>query len=257
MSIFQKALASFGIGAATVDTVLDHDTYTAGDLIQGNVHIKGGNVAQKIDAIYLSLDINFTNKSSDKSYEDTASILTKKITDPFTIEAGIEKTIPFSFNLPYDAPATFGRTKAWLHTGVDIKMAVDPNDKDAVTIRPAPLVSHLLTTIKELGFQLREVECEKAGLRMSTRHPFVQEYEFVPTADSFKGYLDELEVVFVKQSAKQIEVLFQIDRKARGFTSFLSEAFDMDESYVNYTFTMNDVESMPQIVETIIRKHMK
>lgn len=102
--IFSKALASFGVGAATVDTVLDHDTYTAGDLVQGDIHIKGGNVEQRIDAIYLSLHINFTNKSGDKEYEDTATIFQKKITEPFSIQAGEDKSLPFSFNLPYDAP---------------------------------------------------------------------------------------------------------------------------------------------------------
>lgn len=79
MMIFSKALASLGVGAATVDTVLDHDTYTAGDLVQGDIHITGGNVEQHIDAIYLSLHINFTNKSGDKEYEDTATIFQKKL----------------------------------------------------------------------------------------------------------------------------------------------------------------------------------
>lgn len=257
MSIFQKALASFGIGAVTVDTVIDHDTYTAGDLIQGDVYIKGGNVAQTIDAIYLSLNINYTYKTRDKSSEEAASIFNKKLMDPFTIESREEKTIPFSFNLPYDAPVTLGRTKVWLHTGLNIKRAVGSNDKGAVIIQPTTLAHHLLEAMQQLGFQLREVHCEKAGLRMSTRQPFVQEFEFVPTTSIYKDVLDELAVIFIKQSAKQIDVLFQIDRKANNFTSLLSEAFDMNESDAQYTFTMNDVDIMVKTIEIIIQKQIK
>lgn len=256
MSIFNKALASFGIGAATVDTVLAHDTYTAGDLVQGNVHIKGGNVEQRIDAIYLSLNINFTNKTGDKEYEDTATVFQKKITEPFTIQAGEEKSLPFSFNLPFDAPATVGRTRAWLNTGLDIKNAVDPNDKDAVAIRPTRIANAVIQAVKNLGFRLREVECEKAGIRMNTRHSFVQEYEFVPTSGPFRGYLDELEVVFINQTSHKVEVLFQVDRKARGFTSFLSEAFEMDEAFVSRTFTEQDLPTLEQDLRCLIQEYL-
>lgn len=99
MSIFNKALASFGIGAATVDTVLAHDTYTAGDLVQGNVHIKGGNVEQRIDAIYLSLNINFTNKTGDKEYEDTATVFQKKL--PNHLRFKLAKKNHCHFHLTY------------------------------------------------------------------------------------------------------------------------------------------------------------
>lgn len=256
LSIFNKALASFGIGAAMVDTVLDEDTYTAGDLIQGKVHIKGGNVAQTIDAIYLSLDVNYTNESGDRKFEDTTSIFNKKLNEPFVIEANEQKIIPFSFNLPHDAPATVGKTRAWLHTGLDIKMAVDPEDKDAITIRTTPLASSVLAAIKQLGFRLREVECEKASYRMRARYPFVQEYEFVPTSGRFQGYLDELEIVFLKQSAQRVEVLFQVDRKARGFTGFLSEALEMDESYVSKTFTEADIPTLQQDLYHLIEGYL-
>lgn len=256
MSIFYKALASFGIGAATVDTVLDQNTYTAGDLIQGKVKIKGGNVAQSIDAIYISLNVNYTNESGDAKFEETASIFNKKLNEPFVIEVNEEKEIPFSFNVPYDAPATVGKTRAWLHTGLDIKMAVDPEDQDAITIRMTPLASNILAAIKKLGFRLREVECEKASLRMRSRYPFVQEYEFIPTSGRFKGYLDELEVVFVRQDAHQVEALFQVDRKARGFTGFLSEALEMDESYVSRTFTQHDVLTLERDLYQLIEQYV-
>ncbi len=55
MSIFNKMLASVGIGSATVDTKLEKSRYTAGEIIRGNVEVTGGNTAQDVDCIYLTL----------------------------------------------------------------------------------------------------------------------------------------------------------------------------------------------------------
>nr|WP_233548023.1 sporulation protein [Rummeliibacillus sp. POC4] len=49
MSLLHKALASLGIGAATVDTKLEKADYTGGEVIHGEVQIRGGNVDQQID----------------------------------------------------------------------------------------------------------------------------------------------------------------------------------------------------------------
>jgi sporulation-control protein len=42
----KKVLASIGIGAATVDTVLPSQTVTPGETVPADVHITGGDVEQ-------------------------------------------------------------------------------------------------------------------------------------------------------------------------------------------------------------------
>ena len=48
--MFQKFLASVGIGNAKVDTVLEKDEYIVGEEILGKVHITGGSVSNKLKA---------------------------------------------------------------------------------------------------------------------------------------------------------------------------------------------------------------
>ena len=66
MSFFNKVLASVGIGAATVDTKLERDQVVPGEEIKGIVEIRGGNVEQKIDDIYLSVNTQYVKESDDR-----------------------------------------------------------------------------------------------------------------------------------------------------------------------------------------------
>jgi len=56
MSFFNKVLASVGIGAATVDTILEKEEVMFGEEIKGIVNIRGGNTEQRIDDIYLTIN---------------------------------------------------------------------------------------------------------------------------------------------------------------------------------------------------------
>ena len=56
MSLFNKVLASVGIGAATVDTKLERDQVDPGEELKGVVEIRGGNTEQRIDDIYLTIN---------------------------------------------------------------------------------------------------------------------------------------------------------------------------------------------------------
>lgn len=55
MSFVNKLLASVGIGSATVDTKIFRSELVPGEEVEGIVQIRGGNVEQQIDSIYLSL----------------------------------------------------------------------------------------------------------------------------------------------------------------------------------------------------------
>ncbi|WP_431030330.1 sporulation protein [Lysinibacillus sp. LZ02] len=254
--MFQKILASIGIGNAQVDTKLDRSRYTAGDVVNGVVEIKGGNTEQAIDTIYLTVYTTYIKEVNDTKIHDNAAVASFQVSSPFTIGAGELKSIPFSFNLPRTTPITGGKTQVWVQTELDIKMAVDPTDKDYIEVNPTPLANEVLAAVKRLGFRLRKVECEKAPLRIRTPHPFIQEFEFTATNPTYRRHLDELEVTFINQSTDSIDVLLQIDRRARGLGSLLSEALDMDESFVRLTFTDRDVFSIEQTLKQTIERYM-
>lgn len=256
MSFFKKALASFGVGAAKVDTILDRSNVRVGDTITGRVEIVGGDVAQQIDAISLVLYTSYTKELNDSKYEEDVVLQNIRVSEPFTINANEQKAIPFSFNLPFDTPITMGKTRVWVHTGLDIAMAIDPTDKDYLSVEPTMLASDVLNAVQSLGFRLREVECEAAPPRFRQHYPFVQEFEFVPTSGPFRGHLDEFEVLFLAQSAHSVELLLQIDRKVRGLSSLFAEALDMDESFVRLSVTTADVPHLKSKLEQAIRQHI-
>ncbi|ALC90213.1 sporulation protein SpoOM [Bacillus sp. FJAT-18017] len=255
MSLFNKMLASVGIGASKVDTRLEKDTLTPGETVKGVVVITGGSTEQSIDSIYLSLNTTYLKESDDKKYSVNACIDRFKVADPFIIKPGEKKELPFSFRLPLDTPVTIGRSKIWLSTGLDIKNAIDPTDTDYIRVAPNPTMSAILSAVEELGFRLREADCEQAPRRMRVRLPFVQEFEFVPVGGQFRGRLDELEVVLIPNSHGDIEVLMQVDRRARGFGGFLSEALSTDESNVRFVVTPSEAPYVRQKLQSIIERY--
>lgn len=255
MSFFNKMLASMGVGSAKVDTVLTKAVYRAGELMEGVVKISGGKTDQQIDAIYLAVYTTYTREMDDRKYTDKAVVQKQKVVDSFTLAANESKEIPFSFTLPYDTPVTKGATRVWIQTVLDIASAVDPTDKDFIQVEPTPLAASVLKEVEALGFRLRKAECEQASRKFRGMYPFMQEFEYVPMTGEFYGKLDELEVVFLSQSADKAELYLQIDRKARGFGGFLAEALDQDETFVPVTIHKSDERDIKSKLYNVLRKY--
>ncbi|MEH7437068.1 sporulation protein [Neobacillus drentensis] len=255
MSFFDKVFASVGIGAASVDTKLEKDTYMPGETVQGVVEIKGGKVEQQIDEIYLSLNTTYLKESDDRKYNVTATIDRFRLTTPFTIRSNERKEIPFTFQLPYDTPLSIGRSKVWVTTGLDIKGGVDPSDKDYLKVIPNQLMTAVFNAVDNLGFRIREADCEEAPRRLRGRLPFVQEFEFVPTSGLFRGKLDELEVVFLSSGNGTLELMFQVDRRAKGLSGLFSEAMGMDETNVRLTVSNADIPNLQQKIQSVIQRY--
>jgi len=255
MSFFNKMFASIGIGAAKVDTKLATDTFKAGDLVEGAVEIKGGNVEQKIDEIYLTVFSTYIKEADDQKYTKQAEIKKVKINEPFVIGANESKVIPFEFRLPYDTPVTLGASRVWIHTGLDIKGAIDPQDKDYIEVKPNALMEKVISSLHQLGFKLRQVENEAAPYRFRKRLPFVQEFEFYPISGKFNGKLDELEVIFLPSDDNELELIIEIDRKARGLAGLFAEAMDLDETLVKVRITNDDISQIQQTLSSTIEKY--
>ncbi|WP_243385126.1 sporulation protein [Bacillus kexueae] len=255
MSFFNKIFASIGIGAAKVDTKLSKNSYRAGEVVEGIVEVVGGNVEQKIDEIYLTVFATYVKEIDDQKHTKQAEITKVKLNEPFVITANEKKEIPFTFQLPLDTPITKGASRVWIHTGLDIKGAVDPADRDYIEVIPTNVATSIFQAIDELGFKLRQVENEEAPYRLRKRLPFIQEFEFYPVQGPFRGKLDELEVVMFQLSEEQVEVILEIDRRARGFGGFLAEALDMDETIVKLTINSSDLSNVRSMLQEVIEQY--
>lgn len=255
MSFFDKILASVGIGAAKVDTILNNDRLIAGDEVSGKVVIQGGKIEQEIDEIYLKLITRYERERDDKKIKEECIIGKFRLTDKFTVGANEKKEVPFSFILPIDTPVSYGKTRVWVETGLDIKNAIDPSDRDYMDVHPSALMNQLIHSITDLGFRLREVDCEAAPYHLRRRLPFVQEFEFVATKGEFRGRLDELEIVFLETSEDHLEILLQVDRRPTGLGSLFSEMLNLDETHLRLTITKDDSQNIKEKILQILRKH--
>jgi sporulation-control protein len=255
MALFNKVLAQIGIGAATVDTKLVKAQLTAGEKIEGTIEVYGGNTDQNIDSIYLRLYTSYVREIDDKKVKENVVLNTFKINDPFTIQPGDRKDIPFSFDLPIDTPATMGNTRVWVTTGLDIKNAIDPRDIDHVEVLPSPVIQASIRAMNEIGLRLRQVECEEAPHRLRRRLPFMQEFEFVPAKGPFYGKLDEVELTFLPDGPDQFEVFMEVDRRARGLSGLFAEALDMDESIVRFQVTNEEIPHIKQMLQETIQRY--
>lgn len=255
MSMFQKLLASVGIGNAQVDTKLEKKTYVPGEEVRGVVEIRGGSVEQRIEDIYLTVNTTYIRENDDRKQTLACTIKKTRINEAFTIAAEETKQIPFSFTMPMETPLTYGKTKVWVATGLDIKNAMDPRDEDYISIDPPPFIHAAFLALTDLGFKLRSAECEQAPYKYRRNVPYLQEFEFVPYSGSFRGKLDELEFTYFQTGVSEADVLLQIDRKARGLSGLFAEALEMDETYVRTELTGSDIGRMKEKLESIIRAH--
>lgn len=188
MPIF-KSLASVGVGSATVDTRLETKQFYPGDIVKGEVLVKGGQVSQEITTIYLYLlaDVAKGDKKSQ------VVIQKYQLSQPFTIQAEETKLIPFQVKLPMSVPMSTGSFPVYIKTGLDIKMAIDPTDLDKVEVFPTPLVQKLMKQVEDSGFILYHIHNEHDP--SVKPHPFFQMFEFKPTG-RYHGYVDRLNIIF-------------------------------------------------------------
>ncbi|OME82085.1 sporulation protein SpoOM [Paenibacillus sp. FSL A5-0031] len=243
--MFNRFLASIGIGSAKIDTLLEKARYAPGEEVRGIVKMQGGNVEQRIETIQLSVMTEYIRESNDSKITQQGVVGRYHVSAPFTLQANESREVPFSFQLPHQTPLTIGRAPVWVKTELDVRGGVDPGDNDRIEVVPTHAMNTVLDALNVLGFRLRKAECEYSS-RLGGKMPFIQELEFVPTSQ-FRGQLDELEVMFYP-SDRELELVLQIDRRARGLSSFFAEAMDMDETFVRARFTNEQLSAGPNAI---------
>lgn len=133
--MWKNILSSIGIGGVTIDTILQKKTYQRGDKIKGAVLIRGGQAAEPIESLIVSLhlQVNEVREDSDFSYHEKDL---KEITIPMNrdVQPQEKLTIPFTLEIDEEHPATDEKNKTFLKTTALIPQAIDPSDQDEVII---------------------------------------------------------------------------------------------------------------------------
>ena len=231
MSIFNKIMASgFGLGAAKIDTIIHTKNMVPGGIIEGVCKVKGGKIEQYINNISIGVYTSYKKEVNDKTINEVQRIQEHIIQVNQTILPHEVYEFNFRFILYKRVPVTIHKSKVWTSTWLDIKGGIDKSDIDYINVGFNDYMQNVVDAILDLGFSLREVENEYCKARLNG-FKFIQEFEFVPTRGQFRGKLDELELVFIPTNT-HVDILLEIDRKARNFTSFLSESMGLDETKV-------------------------
>lgn len=221
--VFGRILASVGIGGAKVDTKISNPNLSPGGLLRGTVNLQGGSVDQAIERIDIALETYAKQEVGDGETQQNVVIGAETVAPALQIKAGQTMEIPFEVRIPLDTPLNriYGQempVTIFLRTHVHLANAVDSGDKDPVWVSPLPAQQFVLDAMRRLGFRLHKVDVEYGQIQ-GARLPFFQEIEFLPGSDYF-GRLGEVEVTFVNRPY-DMDVIFEVDRRARGFRSLL------------------------------------
>ncbi len=230
----KKVLASIGIGNATVDTVLPSETVRPGETVDAEVNVTGGDVEQEVGAIRFEIE---TRYRTDDGYRE-ADVGRFSLGDGLTIAPDQRETRQVSIDVPYRTPVSMGKVEVWVETELDIDLAVDPEDKDYLDVRPTPRLRAVFDALEELGLRLHTAECE-ADPYGRYGAQFVQEFEFRAHDGPFRGDLDELELV-ASPGPDELALYVEVDRRG----GLLSELAETDERHVKTTVRSTDVDAV-------------
>lgn len=246
--MLQNFQSHIDIGSTSVDTEVYNDRVKLGDLLKGNILIKGGRDDGKkiISSIYMYFWTFFSNGHDSKKY-----ILSQlKLTDDIEINSGETKTISFEKYVPYLLPITSNMQEVYLSTGLSIQDVSDPKDIDPVIILADNLEDSLLNELKILGLTESDdsgelILFDKNDVRFNhfDRHlPFVQEFRF-----HCEKKFDSVRIIFDIQEEK-VNILLELDTKPHNLKTFVNEKMNKDVSY--HKISINRKEAISKSVLT-------
>ncbi|MGE7905823.1 sporulation protein [Peribacillus sp. NPDC094092] len=198
--MFKKILASLGKGAATVDLQCGNHNYQAGESIQGEVVIQGGEVEQKINQLTVRFMMNAVLKQGSVSREVAHIPLINRD----CIHPKERKVIPFHYVLPTNIPISSGTVSYYLDTHLDIEGGVDRKDVDRLVIQPQKSIQSIFNAMAQLGFR----ETADSG----KLDQYGQEFAFFST-QQFIGQVNEVEMRFANEESG-IRVFMEVDCKS-------------------------------------------
>ncbi len=221
--MFQKVMASFGQGGATVDArILDRHVRPGGTL-HGEVMLTGGQVDQEVDSLGVTLLARVEQESTNGSEPTVVDLPFQNVhlAGKELVRAGAQIKVPFEVQMPWETPVTtvFGKYLTGMAVGLQTNLnlsrtMVDPQDVDAVPIEPVPAQHRLLDAMSRLGFQFRSANLVKERLDGADQQlPFFQEIDFTPPqklANVFNG----VAVTFLARP-RDVQVVLDVDKRVR------------------------------------------
>jgi sporulation-control protein len=204
----KRVLASVGIGSATVDTVLASTTVTPGETVPAEIHVRGGDAEQSVDAIDITLETRYATESG---YVGT-TVGRDRLVESFGVDPGEESTYETELTIPYATPLTLGQAGVWVETELEMAMTVDPEDYEYLDVRPTARMQTVFDAANELGLSLRAADCTAdPDDRYVGSRPFVQPFEFRPEDGPFGSDVDEVELL-VAPDEESLTVFVEVDR---------------------------------------------
>ncbi|MGW2295308.1 sporulation protein [Streptomyces violaceorubidus] len=221
--VFKRLLGSLGVGAPTVDTVLDPAPVLPGGTLTGQVHLKGGQADFDIEHITLELVARVEAEHEDGESEGVV------VFDRFTVGGGFRlgaeepRSVPFRVALPWETPITelYGQPLG-IVLGVRTELAVagakDKGDLDQLTVTALPVQEAVLEAFGQLGFGFRSADLEYGHIGGTGQQlPFYQEIELVP-APEYAHRLNEVELTFLAAPGG-LDVVLEGDKRGGLFSS--------------------------------------
>ncbi|MEU6619750.1 sporulation protein [Streptomyces litmocidini] len=237
--VFKRLLGSLGVGGPAVDTVLDPGAATPGGILSGQVHLKGGNADFTVEHITLELVAHVEAEHDDGEATGTVVFHRHVIGGNFRLVEGEQRSVPFSFPLPWETPITelYGQglgIALGVRTELGVSGAKDKGDMDPLAVRPLPAQEAVLEALGQLGFGFKSADLELGHIRGTGQQlPFYQEIELAP-APQYAHRINEIEVTFLAGPAG-LEVVLEADKRG----GFFSEGHD---ALNRHTVGHHDVE---------------
>ncbi|KAA5830490.1 sporulation protein [Saccharopolyspora hirsuta] len=198
--VFKKLLGALGIGAPSVDTVLQQPYVHPGQNLAGEVRIAAGKQDIAVEHVALSFAAHV-----ETGYEDPVAVELHRaeIAGAFQLRGGEQKVIPFELPVPWDVPITNVRGMVLdgiglgVHTELRIAEVASKSDLDPIAIEPLPAQAVVLDAIGQLGLQFHGTGLGHGRVPGVPRElPFVQEIEFFPPPQ-YAGRLHDVWLTFV------------------------------------------------------------
>jgi sporulation-control protein len=217
--MFEKVLASIGVGSTKIDTVIYTQDIYPSQNITGKINIFGGNVAQEISGIKLALKTQAKIESGEQKYYANHVIESWEISEKFIINPKENIYYDFDILIHNETPMTninlSSRPKVWLDTELEIDLAIDSHDTDFLNILMPKPVENFLHAMSDLGFRLFKSDVESGYINVpsySWQTGCYQEFEF-----KSKGFssIREVEATFIIKP-QSIDILLELDRAFRG-----------------------------------------
>jgi sporulation-control protein len=196
----------------SIDTRLLNLPLTPGAMMNGEVHISGGEEPYTIGALALYVTTNYLRTTPDHMADETCVLFGQRLIGPFVIQPRRSTILPFTLKLPYHTPLTLGYQAVYLHTSVDTASAFDAHDVDRIDVQPHPSMRRTLDAFATCGFTLESARCVYHRY-LGQPFPFVQTFSLL-SRGQYRGALVELEAV-LRLGPNALDVLIETNRHNR------------------------------------------